>query len=272
MTSIFGVPVDAAYHLVSGLTTVLTPVLGGLAAVAAIVLATAALRLLLTPLSFRAMRAQAIAARLTPQLQALQQKYGKQPERLQRELTAVYKRAGTSMFASVSPMLLQWPVVSVLYLLFRSPRVAGVTNTLLTHDLLGVPLGRYLLSGPGIVSTQGAVFLGVYAALAVLCWLVARLARAAMPSAAVPSAAVPSSVAATGGAGPLIRVLPYLTVVFAAFAPLAAGIYLVTTTAWSALERRLFRGTASRLASRAEPPAEPSRRKSGSAVPPGRPG
>ena len=36
MTSIFGVPVDAAYHLVFALTTALTPVLGGLAAVAEI--------------------------------------------------------------------------------------------------------------------------------------------------------------------------------------------------------------------------------------------
>jgi len=30
-------------------------------------------------------------------------------------------------------------------------------------------------------------------------------------------------------------------VVIAAFAPLAAVIYLVTSTGWSALERRLFR-------------------------------
>ena len=34
--------------------------------------------------------------------------------------------------------------------------------------------------------------------------------------------------------------LPYLTVVIAAFAPLAAGIYLLVSTAWSLAERRLF--------------------------------
>ena len=64
MTTIYGVPVDAAYHLVFGLTTVLTPVLGGLAAVACIVLITVAVRLIVMPLNFRAMRGQAIAARL----------------------------------------------------------------------------------------------------------------------------------------------------------------------------------------------------------------
>ena len=41
--------------------------------------------------------------------------------------------------------------------------------------------------------------------------------------------------------GALTRLLPFLTVVIAAFAPLAAGIYLLVSTAWSLAERRLFR-------------------------------
>src|SRR6266700_4850980 len=130
MSSFLGVPVDAAYYLVAGLTGVLTPVLGGLAAVAAIVAFTMAVRLLLMPLSLRALRGQAAQARLAPQLVALRQRYGKQPERLQRELTALYRREGTSVFAGFAPLLAQWPVFSVLYLLFRSPNVAGGPNRL----------------------------------------------------------------------------------------------------------------------------------------------
>ena len=34
--------------------------------------------------------------------------------------------------------------------------------------------------------------------------------------------------------------LPYLTVVIAAFVPLAAGIYLLTSLAWSLAERKFF--------------------------------
>jgi hypothetical protein len=41
-------------------------------------------------------------------------------------------------------------------------------------------------------------------------------------------------------------VLPYLTVVIAAFAPLAAGIYLIVSTGWSLAERRLYLRSASR--------------------------
>jgi YidC/Oxa1 family membrane protein insertase len=47
----------------------------------------------------------------------------------------------------------------------------------------------------------------------------------------------------------VLRFLPYITVLIAAFAPLAAVVYLVTSTGWSAAERLVFaartgRGTA----------------------------
>ena len=242
MTSLFGVPVDAAYHLVSGFTRFLTPALGGLAAVAAIIAFTIAVRLVLTPLSLRAFRGQAAMARLAPQLQVLRQRYGKQPERLQREMAALYQREGTSLFAGFAPLLLQAPVLSVVYLLFRSAQVGGKPNTLLGHDLLGVPLGAHWLSGAGAFSAQGLVFAGVFALLAVLCWLAARLARlmTGPPATAAPGGAGQAAPAPTG-LGALTRLLPFLTVVIAAFAPLAAGIYLLVSTAWSLAERRLFR-------------------------------
>ena len=179
MSTLFGVPVDAVYHIVFALTNVLTPVLGGLAAVVGIVVCTAAVRLLVTPLTFRALRGQAAQARLAPEIQRLRQRYAKKPDRLQRELTALYQREGTSMFAGFAPLLAQWPVFSVLYLLFRSPTVGGAPNRLLSRDLLGVPLGSHWLSGAGVLSVHGAVFLGVLAVLAAACWLAARSARRA---------------------------------------------------------------------------------------------
>ena len=236
MSSFLGVPVDAAYHLVSGLTGILTPVLGGLAAVAAIVAFTVAVRLLLMPLSLRALRGQAVQARLAPQLAALRQRYGKKPERLQREMAALYQREGAGLFTGFAPLLLQWPFLSVMYLLFRSPQVGGKPNTLLSGDLLGVPLGTHWLSGAGPGSAQGVVFLGVFALLAGLCWLSARLGRRMAAQAAGATSTQP----APAGTGLLIKALPYLTVVIAAFAPLAAGLYLLTSLAWSLAERKLF--------------------------------
>ena len=244
MTSILGVPVDTAYHLVSGFTSFLTPALGGVAAVAAIVLFTVAVRLILMPLSLRGLRGQAAAARLAPQLQALRKRYAQQPERLQREMAALYKREGTSMFAGLTPLLLQWPLVSVIYLLFRSSQVAGKPNMLLTRDLFGVPLGSHWLAGAGPVSLHGLVFLGVFALLAGLCWLSVRLGRLMTAQ----------QDGAPGGA--LIRVLPYLTVVIAAFVPLAAGIYLVVSTGWTLAERSFFWRTGRIPGATPNPPAK----------------
>jgi YidC/Oxa1 family membrane protein insertase len=266
MSSLFGVPEGAVYHLVFALTNVLTPVLGGLAAVAGIIVITMAVRLLVSPLTFRALRGQAAQSRLAPEVQRLRQRHAKQPERLQRELTALYQREGTSMFAGFAPLLVQWPVFSVLYLLFRSPTVAGGPNRLLSRDLLGVPLGSHWLSGAGVLSLHGGVFLGVLALLAAACWFVARVARRALPQPALAgqagagkaaagqakagqarsgqaaAAAVPGSqaLAAFG------KVAPYLTVVIAAFAPLAGVIYLITSTGWSAAERLVFAARANR--------------------------
>ena len=249
MLAILGVPVDAAYHLVFALTTILTPVLGGLAAAAGIIVFTAAVRLLVMPLSFRALRGQAAQARLAPQIQKLRQRYSRKPERLQRELTALYRREGTSVFAGFAPLLAQWPVFSVLYLLFRSPNVAGGPNRLLSRDLFGVPLGNHWLTGFSALSGQDAVFLGVFAVLAVICWLSVRMARRMSAVVSPPAAAgargargarssgVPE---VSGALGLLGKVLPYVTVVIAAFAPLAAAVYLVVSTGWSVAERWLF--------------------------------
>lgn len=240
MSAVFGVPVDAAYHLVYALTNMLTPLLGGLAAVVGIVVFTAAVRLIVMPLSFRALRGQSAMAALAPRVQALRKRYGANPDRFRRELSELYRRESTSVFAGMLPLLAQWPVFSVLYLLFRSPTVAGGPNRLLSRQAFGVPLGGHWFGGhwfggAAAFSAHGAVFGGLLAVLAVICWLSVRVARR------MSAPAVPATPAVPGGPlGVLGRVLPYSTVVIAAFAPLAAAIYLLTSTGWGVAERWLF--------------------------------
>jgi YidC/Oxa1 family membrane protein insertase len=257
--------VDAAYHLVFALTNVLTPVLGGLAAVAAIIVFTAAVRLAVMPLSLRALRGQAAQARIAPQVAALRARCRREPERFKRELSELYRREGTSVFAGFAPLLAQWPVFSVLYLLFRSPVVAGGANRLLSRDLFGVPLGGHWLGvAGGAFGAHGAVFLGVFAVLAVICALSARVARRTPAALTAPAAAAQGT---GGGLGALGRVLPYVTVVIAAFAPLAAGIYLVASTAWSVAERWVF-ARAARVGNGPAVVGSVSRRETASVPPP----
>ncbi|HEY7879417.1 MAG TPA: membrane protein insertase YidC [Streptosporangiaceae bacterium] len=242
MFALFDAAVRAGYHVLTSVISVLSPLAGSLAGAAAIVAVTIALRMALLPLSYYAVRGQAAQARLLPQLAELQRKYKNQPERLRREMTAVQQREGTSLFAGVLPLLAQWPFFSVLYRLFLTPVISGHPNALLSDQLLGVPLGSRWLAGAGPFSAHGAVFLGLFALLALVSWAAVRLARRFTAAAGAPgSAAAGAPAARPGGAvGALTRVLPYLTIVIAAFVPLAAGLYLLTTTAWTAAERTVL--------------------------------
>jgi YidC/Oxa1 family membrane protein insertase len=253
--TLFDGAVRAAYHLVSGFAVALAPLAGGLATAAAIILFTIAVRLVLLPLSYYAIRGQAAQARLAPQIMALRQRHARQPERLQRELTELYRREGTGMFAGYLPLLLQLPFFSLMYRLFRLGSIGGHPNTLLSHGLLGAPLGSHWLSGPGPLSAQGLVYLGLFALLALATWVAARIGRnaaarlaAQAPAAGAPGRltapgrpAVPGQPAQPGGAvGLLLRLIPYVTVAIAFVVPLAAGLYLLTTTAWAAAERAVI--------------------------------
>lgn len=177
MFGFLSVPMGAAYHVVIGLATVLTPLGAGLATAVAIVMFTAGVRLLLSPLSFFAFRGQASLARLQPKIADLRKKYGNQPERLQAELTALYRAEGGGMLAGCLPLLLQLPFFSVMYRLFLSPVVAGQRNGLLTRSLLGTPLGSHLLSGAGLATAHVLVFGGLLALLAAAAYLTAKAAR-----------------------------------------------------------------------------------------------
>jgi YidC/Oxa1 family membrane protein insertase len=177
MFGLLGAPMGVAYHLVSALAQGLTPLAGGLATAAAIVVFTMAVRLLLLPLSYYALRGQASMSAILPQVQELQKRHAKQPDRLQQELGALYRREGTGMLAGCLPMLLQLPFFSIMYRLFLSRTVDGRPNGLLSRDLLGTPLGSHWLTGAGPLSGQGLVFLGLFAVLAVVAGLAVRAAR-----------------------------------------------------------------------------------------------
>jgi YidC/Oxa1 family membrane protein insertase len=230
--SLLGLPIDVAYHLVSALAGVLAPLPGGLAAAAAIVAFTIIVRLLVLPLGYYAFRGERARARLAPRVQELYRRYPRQPERLQRELSALYAGEGAGMFTGCLPALLQLPFFAVVYRLFLSATIGGSPNLLLRQQLLGASLGTHWLTGAGPWSGQGLVFGAVFGVLVLVAWLSARAAR---------RWAAPVPVQQSGVAGLVLRVLPFATVAVAALVPLAAGLYLVTTTAWAVAERAVFR-------------------------------
>jgi YidC/Oxa1 family membrane protein insertase len=60
--------------------------------------------------------------------------------------------------------------------------------------------------------------------------------------------------------GWLMKLLPFTTVVIAAVMPLAAGLYLLTTTAWAAAERMIIARRMPAAQASPGPAAAPGRR------------
>ncbi|QDY10366.1 YidC/Oxa1 family membrane protein insertase [Micromonospora sp. HM134] len=218
----------AAGSVVGWLAGLLTPLAGGVATAVAIVLFTIAVRLLISPLTVAQVRAERRRAALAPQLRQLQQRYAGDPATLQSEVFALYRGAGASPVAGCLPALLQAPFFLVMYRLFGTGDGAG---GLLDARLAGVPLGWHL--GDGLTPSVLLVFGVLLAALAGLATVLSRRAAA--------SAAVPADQPGAALLARVLPLLPYGTVLLALVVPLAAVLYLVTTTGWTVAEHVLLR-------------------------------
>ena len=95
----------------------------------AIVLLTVVIMTLLMPLTVRSTRSMMAMQRLQPRITRLQQEYkgSENREQLNRELMRVYKEEGINPAGSCLPLLLQLPILVVLYDLIK-----GLSTTLIT--------------------------------------------------------------------------------------------------------------------------------------------
>ena len=138
-------PVAAALHAASslllGLAALLQPVAGTASAAVAIILVTLLVRAALIPVGVSQAKAEQMRSRLAPKLRVLQERHRNDRERLLRETMKLYADENASPFAGCLPLLIQAPIVGVIYALFVHARIAGAANDLLLQHVFGVPLG-----------------------------------------------------------------------------------------------------------------------------------
>jgi YidC/Oxa1 family membrane protein insertase len=315
LVAAFDAVVGVAHSAIEGLSTLLTPTVGGLAAALAIVVCTILVRLLISPLSWLQARSAKRGAALAPEIAKLREKHKDDPVKLAGETLALQRANGAGPGTSLLPALVQAPFFMIMFRLVQPG--AGAPSGLLAGNLFGVPLTAHLTTGLPIF----AVLLAIATGLAI--WTSrrarkalappapkgtrgdspkgmdgggalpvgglarvdyggpatvgreplgavagaqegARAARAGTPkgtparapkqAAGVAKSTGAGNRAGTGGAaglaaaegaaplvGRLLGVLPYLTVLMVAYLPLAGALYLVTSTAWTALEQALWR-------------------------------
>lgn len=180
-------------------------VLDSLAAVTtpalAIILFTVAVRLLISPLTYLQIRGERRRAALAPEMAELRRKHKDDPLTLATETLARQRAAGAGPMLSLLPALAQAPFFMLMF-------------SVSTHNSFGGVLAAHLPGAPLVVA-------GLLVLAGGLAWWSARQMPADSPR--------------------WLRFLPYLSLPAVLYLPVAGGIYLVTSAAWTALERAVLR-------------------------------
>ncbi|MFJ4715651.1 YidC/Oxa1 family membrane protein insertase [Streptomyces sp. NPDC088785] len=230
--------------LVEHLATLLQPLFHASATAAAIVLFTAFVRLLVHPLSRAGARGQRDRLKLQPRIAELRAKHKKNPEALQKAIMELHREEKVSPLSGCLPMLCQMPAFFLLYHLFSSASIGGDPNGLLGHTLGAAPLGgrfKDALAHGGLLGAQGLVYVALFALVAVVATFNYRRTKQQMArsAAAAPAADQPQ----LPGMGAMTKFMPlmsFMTLFSVAYVPLAAALYIITSTTWSAVERAVL--------------------------------
>ena len=87
----------------------------------AIIISTILFKLIVLPLTLKQSKSMKKMQELSPKIQELQQKYGKDPQTLQRKQMELYKEANYSPFSGCLPLLIQFPILIAFFYVIREP-------------------------------------------------------------------------------------------------------------------------------------------------------
>ena len=102
-----------------------------------ILILTILIKLVLTPLTIKSYRSQAVMKILAPDVKAINEKYPDQADAMKRQQKTMelYRSAGASMFGGCLPMLLEMPVLIAVFAFFPSCIELRGQSFLWAHDL-----------------------------------------------------------------------------------------------------------------------------------------
>ena len=85
-----------------------------------IVVFTVLIRLVLMPLDYRSRKSMRKMSTISAQTAALQKKYANDKDKLNRKMSELYKKEGVNPLSGCIPMLIQWPILIIMFNAMRS--------------------------------------------------------------------------------------------------------------------------------------------------------
>ncbi len=148
------------YNILIGIFTVLPWVDAGVA----VIILTLLVRLILFPLSKKAVVTQVRMQEINPQIQVINEKYKDSAEEKARQTLALYKEKGVNPFSGVLVLLIQLPIIFALYRIFLHAGFPSV-NTSLLYSFIHSP-AHINITFLGLIDiTQKSAILAVLAAI-----------------------------------------------------------------------------------------------------------
>lgn len=86
-----------------------------------IIISTILFKLAVLPLTLKQTKSMKKMQEMNPKIQELQEKYGKDPQTLQRKQMELYKEANYSPFSGCLPLLIQFPILIAFFYVIREP-------------------------------------------------------------------------------------------------------------------------------------------------------
>ncbi|WP_101773835.1 YidC/Oxa1 family membrane protein insertase [Peptostreptococcus faecalis] len=92
----------------------------------AIIIFTILVKILLTPLSIKQTKSTFVMSELSPKIKEIQEKFQNKPEKLNNEISKLYKEAKVNPLSGCLPLLIQMPIMYALFIVFKDPIAHGV--------------------------------------------------------------------------------------------------------------------------------------------------
>lgn len=86
-----------------------------------IILATIVVKLLMLPLTLKQTKSMKVMQDMSPRIKELQDKYGKDPQTLQRKQMELYKEANYNPLSGCLPLLIQLPLIMAFFYVIQQP-------------------------------------------------------------------------------------------------------------------------------------------------------
>lgn len=205
----------------------------------AVIIVTILVRLLVWPLASKQLHSQRAMQRLAPEIAKLRKKANGDKQKESQMLMELYKEKGISPFASLTPVLIQMPLLIAFYYALRHAVVAADIAKLAYDPIASMPAIKAIIANPETYKT----LLFSIVDLAKPSIVIAALAAGAqyiqtkqiMPKKPADKADTAAQVAQIS-----VLLFPFMTFLFAMSLPSALGLYWFVASLVSIFQQHLI--------------------------------